>query len=167
MKCSNFTQQIYNPKYLRSSYKWLRRFRKNRLNIFRGVMFNEMASTRVCNFCVTFPNSLYCLSGTCHNRHSSTCLNPNNNSVLSVNSLATNGSTSPIPAPAPPPQPLGDKKESSPLSSSSGARSVTNISNIFKNISWKFYFFIYLLHLFHLPHFQHQQIQLQWVGFLR
>merc|ERR1719150_2209427 len=33
----------------------------------------------------------------------------------------TNGSSSPIPAPPPPPQPLGDKKESSPLSSSSGA----------------------------------------------
>ena len=102
-------------------------------------MFNEMASTRVCNFCVTFPNSLYCLSGTCHNRHSSTCLDPNNSSVCSANSLATNGSTSPIPAPAPPPQPLGDKKESSPLSSSSGARSVTNISNMFKNISLNIY----------------------------
>ena len=60
-----------------------------------------------CNFCSSFPNSVYCLNVSC-----------TNSSLFS--SAVTNGSTSPIPAPPPAPLTNGDK-EASPVTSSSGA----------------------------------------------
>ena len=61
-----------------------------------------------CNFCSSFPNSVYCLNTSCDNA-----------SLFS--SAVTNGSSSPIPAPPPAPLTNGDKKEASPVTSSSGA----------------------------------------------
>ena len=69
-----------------------------------------------CNFCSSFPNSVYCLNASCGNA-----------SLFS--SAVTNGSTSPIPAPPPAPLTNGDKKEASPVSSSGASTSKYNFSS--------------------------------------